>query len=1574
MLQARKHPGIWNKDSTSVKPLIQLEQLEPRILLSANSSLNITPDPLQDTLLNNTQQEIQYAELLDTNEQAEEQISLEARPVDPDIEAYEPIFTLLVDDENANDESADVDLSLDVIDYAQVKNDIVLLLNDSSGDIESLGITEGYVPLSHNDDNISIEENTSVEIRGPPLTLSEMAFQGSDLSGDLLLVQDDTIVLSDGQILFLGSGPTPSELNLSMPTNINAADTLNTDQLWSGGGLGLDLTGSGLIVGIWEAGDGSGAYYVRSTHQELAGRVVFGDTSGTPVFSDHATHVAGTIAASGVNAAAHGMASEIDIRSYSVDNFIQEMYQDASLIVASNHSYSEVVGWSIVNVSGVGVTDIWVGDRSISSTESAAFGKYDAFTNDLDDVLIDNPYLLSVWSAGNDRNDHFTNYRGNNTYVTYLSSNPGIGGWSGSGWYLVPNSGVTSAPGSDGNGGTGYDSLPPDQVAKNSLVVGAINDITADPYNLTDVIMTTFSSWGPTDDGRIKPDVVANGMSLFSSGAVANDDYFQASGTSMAAPNVTGTAALLIQYYENLFGYRPLSATTKGLLIHTAFDAGNIGPDFTYGWGVVDAAAAATFLGNTKFPTPSTMISEDTYTGFEKKYYFENTGTDPLKSTLIWTDPEGNPQGSGIDDNTSVLVHDLDLWITDPDGITYYPWTLNASLPGDPAVRTDPNHVDNVEQVLVDTPKNGTYTIHVGASGNAFTQDFSLLVDALCYAPQPVVYSQDFESGMPQAGNGWWYYWDNDGYIKVENGHLIMAKANPNMEILGNSQIIADGDTTPSVSDDTYFGGTQQGNSIVRTFTIRNSGSEVLNLTGSPDKVIITGSTDFIVTQQPTSPVAANGGTTTFEITFTPSSYGTKTATISIANNDDYKNPFDFVVQGYVSLFGSQQVISTQADAANSVYACDLDGDGDSDILSASTIDDKIAWYENLGGGAFGSQQVISTQARFANSVYACDLDGDGDNDVLSASTFDDKVAWYENLGGGIFGPQQILDDWLDYAPSVYASDLDGDGDNDVLSVSTYNDTIAWYENLGGGTFSSRQVVSTQSDGPTSVYACDMDGDGDNDVLAASRTLQVNDKIAWYENQGGGSFGSEHVISTQVDDPYHVYAGDLDGDGDNDVISTSYNDDKIAWYENLGGGTFSGQQVISTQANGAWSSYVCDLDGDGDNDVLSASSDDDTVAWYENQGGGAFGSQRVISTQADRVRSVFACDLDGDGDNDVLSASVTDDKVAWYENLGMGATPTYTNNQIFLSDDFSDGNYDGWTLVDQGTLAGPMAWSAASGVMVQSSNVHSTISIDPIAKLGTYAYWQTGIGWTDYTATVTIKSTDNDAIGIMFRYQDENNYYRFIWDKERNSRQVVKCEDGVFSVLAEDFVPYVTGKNYQVKIAVQGSLLQVSIDGSPVFSVNDSTFSSGSIALYSWGNSSSYFDDILVEGLSGGNQAPVISSVTATPTTISDTQTSQLQVTATDPDSGPNPSLTYNWTVPSGQGILDSYNIENPTYTPPDVSSTQIFTLMVEVSDGAAVTSETVDITVTDAGGGPQILLSDDFADGNYDGWTLVDQ
>ena len=170
------------------------------------------------------------------------------------------------------------------------------------------------------------------------------------------------------------------------------------------------------------------------------------------------------------------------------------------------------------------------------------------------------------------------------------------------------------------------------------------------------------------------------------------------------------------------------------------------------------------------------------------------------------------------------------------------------------------------------------------------------------------------------------------------------------------------------------------------------------------------------------------------------------------------------------------------------MYATDLDGDGDADVLSASLRDDKIAWYENLGGGSFGVQQVITTSADAAPTTCTPRTWTEtAVADVLSTSTLDDKVAWYENLGGGSFGPEQVITTIAFEAFSVYATDLDGDGDADVLSASLRDDKIAWYENLGGGSFGVQQVITTSAAGATSVYATDLDGDGDADVLSTSR-------------------------------------------------------------------------------------------------------------------------------------------------------------------------------------------------------------------------------------------------------------------------------------------------------------------------------------------------------------------------------------------------------------------------------------------------------------------------------------------------------
>jgi hypothetical protein len=205
-------------------------------------------------------------------------------------------------------------------------------------------------------------------------------------------------------------------------------------------------------------------------------------------------------------------------------------------------------------------------------------------------------------------------------------------------------------------------------------------------------------------------------------------------------------------------------------------------------------------------------------------------------------------------------------------------------------------------------------------------------------------------------------------------------------------------------------------------------------------------------------------------------------------------------------------------------------------------LDDRILWFENDGSQNFTKHSVV-TSIEYPRSVFAMDIDMDGDIDIFAA--FSPYVAWFENDGSQNFIRHDIDSDVVG-ALEVYPADIDSDGDIDLTSASFNQDKIAWYENDGNQNFTTH-ILSTTSDYAYSVYAADVDNDGDMDILSASRE---DNTIAWFENDGDENF-TWHLISDQAVKAVSVMAMDMDGDGDTDVLSASALDSEINWYENL---------------------------------------------------------------------------------------------------------------------------------------------------------------------------------------------------------------------------------------------------------------------------------------------------------------------------------------------------------------------------------------------------------------------------------------
>jgi hypothetical protein len=487
--------------------------------------------------------------------------------------------------------------------------------------------------------------------------------------------------------------------------NTIAAATTGTNLVQPGGALGLNLSGSSTAMvnklAIWDGGS------VYTAHQEFAGKSIT-IKDGASVL-DHTTHVAGTMVAKGVYAPARGMAFNTSaLQSYDFDNDVAEMSAAAPNLLLSNHSYGDVAGWDFSD-------NRWEWYGLPGDSVDYTFGFYDSRVQAWDKIAVAAPYYLMVESAGNSRGS--TGPPDSAEYYGYRSRTD----------QTMVDKGIRKPGAISSN--DGYDIISTTGNAKNILTVGAVNPIPFGPKSRQDISVAYFSSWGPTDDGRIKPDIVADGVNVLSTGVASPTSYLTLSGTSMAAPNVTGSLYLLQEYYQQKNGGNFMrAATLKGLVCHTAFDAGNVGPDYIYGWGLLDMGKAAQAI--TDNGTKS-LLKENTLTqGQTQTFNVIASGTDVLAATISWTDPEGSitPDGT-INSRTPKLINDLDIKISDGTN-TYNAWVLNPDNPG-AAATTGNNIRDNIEQVYIANAVPGkSYTITVSHKGTlkGGEQAYSLIV------------------------------------------------------------------------------------------------------------------------------------------------------------------------------------------------------------------------------------------------------------------------------------------------------------------------------------------------------------------------------------------------------------------------------------------------------------------------------------------------------------------------------------------------------------------------------------------------------------------------------------------------------------------------------------------------------------------------------------------------------------------------------------------------------------------------------------------------------------------------------
>ena len=438
---------------------------------------------------------------------------------------------------------------------------------------------------------------------------------------------------------------------------------------------------------------------------------------------------------------------------------------------------------------------------------------------------------------------------------------------------------------------------------------------------------------------------------------------------------------------------------------------------------------------------------------------------------------------------------------------------------------------------------------------------------------------------------------------------------------------------------------------------------------------------------------------------------------------------------------------------ARDSQAIDIDGDGDLDVVAAAcnhdTDQSDVNWYEqwdNHGNPNFIEHNIDKDNSMTRN-VFAIDVDGDDDVDVLATCTTYDIICWYENNGTGYFSAKHIITDKFDFAWDVYGADMDGDGDVDVLGTANNGNEVAMWENDGSENFT--KTFSSNLYDACSVVAADINLDGNLDILVTGRD---GDKVAWFR-QDYGEF-TEEEIDYDINGPNAAIAEDLDLDHDIDVITAAYDGGEIAWYRN-NGNQVTEKNTIDDNVYRAFDVDAEDMYGDGDVEIPAAIHGDDEIVIYSIEG------DREVVGFHDGASSISAIDIDDDGDIDLLSTAEMDDMVTWWENetdpevttttscltpvvhpggvLLYEVTITNRTDQVQYFQFWADVILPiGTVFPIIGTPRPPYPFPLMPG---QEMTVPAQAYVPPTAPLGGYSYWgYLGIFPTvDWTSVFTFK-------------------------------------------------------------------------------------------------------------------------------------------------------------------------------------------------------------------------------------------